>query len=57
METTVSWNGNYVDYTAQYSPNSIIVEKGERERMKGLSIGLSLLTETGNEAYSVVEAW
>ena len=39
-------DGDYAD-----SPNSIIIEKGESERMKGSDMDLSLLTETGNEAW------
>ena len=44
-------NGDYADCVAQGSPNSIIIEKGERERMKSVDKGLSgrLQTETGNE--------
>ena len=49
---------DYADCVAQDSPNSIIIENRERERMKGSDMGLTLPTETGNEAgCGVVEAW
>ena len=42
-------------HNAQVSPDSVFIEKGEREKMKGSDLGLSLPTEKGNEAgYGVV---